>query len=77
MATEAPGSEYPSEPDSIFIGSKDAPVYDIPISVINRPIPSVLDDSKVEDFACKIKASTVRASVCTKCYISITLAKSS
>ena len=56
MASEAP-SEHTHEPESIFIGSKDAPVYDIPISVINRPIPSVLDDDKVDDFACKIKAS--------------------
>lgn len=44
--------------ESIFIGSNDAPIYDIPISAINRPIPSVLDKSKVEDFICKLQAGT-------------------
>ena len=49
-------SGHPPELESIFIGAhSDAPVHDMPISIIHRPIPSVLDDSKVQDFACKLK----------------------
>lgn len=36
-------------PSSIFV-SEDAPVYDMPVSAISRPIASVLDDSKVQQF---------------------------
>ena len=44
--------------DSIFIGSRDAPIHDVPMRVISRPIPSVLDSSKVEEFACKLQAGS-------------------
>lgn len=30
--------------------TEDAPVYDVPMSVINRPLPSELDESKVSRF---------------------------
>lgn len=41
-------------PKSIFV-SDNAEVHDVPMSVIKRPIPSVLDEAKVQDFADKIK----------------------
>jgi uncharacterized ParB-like nuclease family protein len=41
-------------PRSIFV-SDNAEVHDVPMSVIKRPIPSVLDEEKVQDFAGKIK----------------------
>lgn len=34
---------------SIFV-QDDAPVYDMPVSAINRPLPSTLDGAKVQQF---------------------------
>ncbi|GAX75785.1 hypothetical protein CEUSTIGMA_g3228.t1 [Chlamydomonas eustigma] len=45
--------------ESIFVGNEDAPIYDVPISAITRPLPSTLDESKVEDFSCKLKEGTL------------------
>jgi hypothetical protein len=46
--------------DSIFVlakGDSSSEVHDMPTSAICRPILSVLDETKVEDFALKISAS--------------------
>jgi hypothetical protein len=34
---------------SVFV-QDDAPVYEMPVSAINRPLPSTLDNSKVQQF---------------------------
>ena len=36
-------------PRSIFV-TDDAPVHDVPMSVIKRPLPSALDEGKVVQF---------------------------
>lgn len=41
-------------PQSIFV-SDNAEVHDVPMSVITRPIPSVLDEEKVQEFTNKIR----------------------
>lgn len=45
-------------PQSIFV-SDDAPVYEIPIREIARPIPSVLDEKKVEAFMSAMQVTHV------------------
>jgi hypothetical protein len=34
-------------PQSIFVADDGSDIFDVPISVIRRPIPSVLDEGKV------------------------------
>jgi uncharacterized ParB-like nuclease family protein len=34
---------------SIFV-QDDAPVYEMPVTAINRPLPSTLDNAKVQQF---------------------------
>ena len=46
--------------DSVFVVDPDAPVYDMPMSAISRPIPSVLDEAKVQDFTCKLQVRCVQ-----------------
>jgi uncharacterized ParB-like nuclease family protein len=46
--------------ESIFVGSEDTPIYDIPLSEIIRPLPSTLDESKVNDFSCKLQVWTLQ-----------------
>lgn len=36
-------------PSSIFVPD-DSPVYEMPVSAVSRPIASVLDESKVQQF---------------------------
>eukprot|EP00882_Tetradesmus_deserticola_P001625 GHRQ01001751.1.p2 GENE.GHRQ01001751.1~~GHRQ01001751.1.p2 ORF type:complete len:193 (+),score=68.34 GHRQ01001751.1:366-944(+) len=40
---------------SIFV-QHDAPVYDMPVSAINRPLPSTLDPAKVQQFVTDMQA---------------------
>ena len=42
--------------DSIFISDFTSEVHEMPVSVINRPIQSVLDESKVEEFMVQMQA---------------------
>lgn len=44
-----------SSSSSIFV-PEDAPVYDIPVSAINRPLQSAVDPSKVAQFAQEMAA---------------------
>jgi sulfiredoxin len=44
---------------SVFQSSSIGPAVDIPFSVINRPLPSVLDDAKVQQFIKDIQVSLV------------------
>jgi uncharacterized ParB-like nuclease family protein len=37
-------------PNSSIFVQDDAPVYDMPVSAINRPLPSTLDHAKVQQF---------------------------
>ncbi|KAI9179502.1 hypothetical protein H9P43_004828 [Blastocladiella emersonii ATCC 22665] len=58
-ATPTPTPAAAAAPDedlskSVFTTSTE--IYDIPLSVIRRPIPSVLDDAKVCDFMAKLDA---------------------
>lgn len=56
--------------DSVFVVDPDAPVYDMPMSAISRPIPSVLDEAKVQDFTCKLQVvrMCIGLAVCIPCH---------
>ena len=41
---------------SIFISESTSEVHEMPVSIIHRPIQSVLDESKVEEFMARMQA---------------------
>lgn len=43
-------------PSSIFV-AEDAPVHDMPVAVISRPLASTLDDAKVQQFVEEMKVT--------------------
>ncbi|WVQ70696.1 hypothetical protein IAR50_000218 [Cryptococcus sp. DSM 104548] len=46
-----PAELQPDKPtSSVFSRSEDAPVHNVPMRVINRPLPSELDEDKVKAF---------------------------
>lgn len=47
-----------SSSSSIFVPD-DAPVYDMPVSAINRPLQSVVDADKVQRFVADMQAGSV------------------
>ncbi|ODN99498.1 sulfiredoxin [Cryptococcus wingfieldii CBS 7118] len=53
-----PTELQPDKPtSSVFSRSEDAPVHNVPMRVINRPLPSELDENKVQAFMDEMKAS--------------------
>nr|KIR86554.1 hypothetical protein I308_02871 [Cryptococcus tetragattii IND107] len=50
QATNNPGS-------SVFSRAEDAPVHNVPMRVINRPLPSELDENKVKAFMAEMEDS--------------------
>lgn len=50
QTTNNPGS-------SVFSRAEDAPVHNVPMRVINRPLPSELDENKVKAFMAEMEAS--------------------
>lgn len=47
---------------SVFSRSESAPVHNVPMRVIHRPLPSELDESKVEAFMREMQVGPVQAS---------------
>lgn len=43
---------------SVFSRSDSAPVHNVPMRVIHRPLPSELDEAKVEAFMQEMKVNT-------------------
>lgn len=48
--TEGSKFEYGDRPESSIFARSDAPVHNVPMSVIRRPLPSELDEAKVRAF---------------------------
>ena len=46
---------------SIFAGSDSAPIHDVPMRVIHRPLPSELDEDKVTAFMAEMKVRDIMA----------------
>lgn len=42
---------------SVFSRAEDAPVHNVPMRVINRPLPSELDENKVKAFMTEMEVS--------------------
>lgn len=49
--------EYGDKPDSSIFARDDAPVHNVPMAVIRRPLPSELDEAKVQAFMEEMKVS--------------------
>ncbi|KAM0749788.1 hypothetical protein T439DRAFT_326680 [Meredithblackwellia eburnea MCA 4105] len=56
MQIVAPSSPPTQLADSSVFASKQRQVHDIPMSIINRPLPSQLEEAKVQQFMNDIQA---------------------
>lgn len=50
--------EYGDKPESSIFARDDAPVHNVPMAVIRRPLPSELDEDKVLAFMEEMKVSS-------------------
>lgn len=51
-------SQQPQHVNFSKFASKDAPTVQVPMKVVNRPLPSELDESKVQRFMADIQVRT-------------------
>lgn len=56
-AAEEGKFEYGDKPESSIFARDDAPVHNVPMAVIRRPLPSELDEAKVQAFMEEMKVS--------------------
>lgn len=60
QAAEESKFEYGDRPESSIFARDDAPVHNVPMAVIRRPLPSELDEAKVQAFMEEMKVSLPR-----------------